>query len=316
MVLGALFAVFVTGCGRGQQTEVRLALNPWPGTEFLYLAKEKGFLTDEKLNVRLVEYPSLSDCRVAFESGHADAMACTPIEVLLARENAQRSSQIVLVADYSDGADVILARSDLASVPALRGHRVGLELGSLGAFMLDRALNSHGLKLSDVEMVSCAQDSMEAALAAGTVDAIVTYPPTSVRLEAGGKVRRVFTSAEIPGEIVDVVAVDPAILLREPELQARLRRAFQRALDYAREHPQEAYALMGRREGISAAEFQQALVGIRVVDAAGQDVFFNPKGSLLHSLGHVDNTLRMAGQLRGNKALAELLPPAVPATAK
>ena len=41
------------------------------------------------------------------------------------------------------------------------------ELGSLGVFMLARALESAGLKLSDVEMVSCAPDDMPAAIASG-----------------------------------------------------------------------------------------------------------------------------------------------------
>ncbi|MEO6752322.1 MAG: ABC transporter substrate-binding protein, partial [Chthoniobacteraceae bacterium] len=125
--IGALFAMFTAGCGDARQSELRIAINPWPGSEFLYLAKEKGFLAAERLNVRLVEYSSLSDCRVAFESGQVDAMTGTLIDVLMARENSQRISQIVLVSDYSDGADVILARPDITSVPALKGRRVGLE---------------------------------------------------------------------------------------------------------------------------------------------------------------------------------------------
>lgn len=60
-LLGAFFALFASRCGRGQPSELRLTLNPWPGSEFLYLAKEKGFLAAEKVNVRRVKYSSLSD---------------------------------------------------------------------------------------------------------------------------------------------------------------------------------------------------------------------------------------------------------------
>ena len=51
-LLGLLRALFASGCGRGERTELRLAINPWPGSEFLDLAKEKGFLAQEGLNVR------------------------------------------------------------------------------------------------------------------------------------------------------------------------------------------------------------------------------------------------------------------------
>jgi len=194
-------------------------------------------------------------------------------------------------------------------VAALKGHRVGLELGSLGGFMLGRALELQGLKLSDVQLVSCTPGNLETALASGEIDAAVTYPPTSIRLEAGGKVRRVFSSAEIPGEVVDIVAVDAPLLRRDPELPARLRRALQQAQEYTRAHPQEAYAMMARREGISAAEFEQALAGIQLVDAAGQRAFFGPTGSLPRSLRDVDRMLRTTGQLHKNIPLADLLPP-------
>lgn len=294
---GVLLAFFVSGCSRADRTELRIAMSPWPGYDFLFLAQEKGFLAEEGVNVRFVEYPLLSDCRVAFESGQVDAMACTLIEVLQARENSQRSPQVALVTDYSNGADVILGRADLTSLAALNGRRVGLELGSLGVFMLARALESAGMKLSDVEMVSCVPGEMQAAIVSGAVDAVVTYPPTSVHVEAGGQVRRLFSSAEIPGEVVDVVAVDAPRLQRDPELPARLSRAMQRALDYARIHQQEAYAFMAQREGISGAEFEQALEGVQLVEVAGQKAFLGSEGSLQRSLRDVGRTLRETGQL-------------------
>jgi len=304
---GAFVAMVASGCDQAPQRELRLAINPWPGYEFLYLAQQKGFFEQEKCNVRLIEYASMSDCRMAFENGQVDAMACSLIEVLQARENSKRLPQIAVVTDYSNGADVIMAHSHFASLSALKGHRVGLELGSLGDFMLYRALELHGMQLSDVKLVSCTPENLEAALANGEIEAAVTYPPTSVHLEAGGQMRRLFSSAEIPGEVVDVVAVDAPVLQRDPELPARLSRALQRAQEYARAHPQDAYAIMGQRQGISAAQFEQALGGIRLVDVAGQKAFFGAQGSLLRSLGQVDRTLRSAGHLHTPLVLADLV---------
>jgi NitT/TauT family transport system substrate-binding protein len=307
-VAGVLLALFVGGCKPADRTELRIATNPWAPCEFLYLAKERGFFAAEGLEVRLVEHASLSDCRVAFANGQVDAMTGSLVDVLQARENSPRSPQVALVTDYSNGADMILGRAELNSVADLKGRRVGIELGSLSVFMLARALERAGLKLNDVEMVSCAPDEMKAAMISGSVDAVVTYPPTSVGIEAGGQVRRLFSSAEIPGEVVDVLAVDAAWLQRDPSLPARLARVMQRALDEARAHPQAAYTFMGQREGLSGAEFEQALGGIQLVDAAGQQAFLGQRGSLQRSLQDVDRVLRETGQIHGTRSLAELLP--------
>jgi NitT/TauT family transport system substrate-binding protein len=300
LAAGTLLVLFAGGCGRGDRAELRLAMSPWPGYEFLYLAQEKGFFDKEGLNAHIVEYASLNDSRVAFESGHVNVLGCTLIEVLQARDHG-RSPQIVLVTDYSKGADVILARTNLASMAELKGRRVGLELGSLGTFMLARAQQRAGLNLYDVQTVSCLPDRMQAALAENRVDAVVAYPPVSVVLEAGGQVRRVFSSAEIPGEVVDVLAADELTLRENPGLALRVARVFQRALDYTRAHPEDAYKIMAQREGLSAAQFEPTLQGVQLVDAAGQSAFLGPTGSLVRSLKAVDDAMREASRIESRQ---------------
>lgn len=297
LLLALLTCLLLSSC-RPSTTEIRLAMNPWPAYEFLYLAKAKGFFAEENLPVRLVEYSSLSDSRVALESGQVDAVVCTLVEVLLARDHTHRAPDIALVVDYSDGADVILARTNVPTLAALKGKKVGLESGTLGVFMLAKALGHGGLELKDVLMQPCLPDRMLDELKAGTLDAVVTYPPTSVSVEASGVARRLFSSKEIPGEVVDVVAVEASVLERNPELPARLARVFQRALDYSRAHPQEAHEFMARREGLSAQEFAKALEGIRLVDAAGQRAFLGSTGSLERTLRQVERVLIQTGQVR------------------
>jgi NitT/TauT family transport system substrate-binding protein len=305
-----------SGCRPTERFELRVAINPWPGSEFLYLAKEKGFFAEEGVHVRMVEYSSLGDCRVAFENGEVDAMTGTLIEVIQARENSKRSPQVAVVTDYSNGADMILGPSGMTSLADLKGRRVGLELGSLGVFMLARSLEIAGLKLSDLQMIACAPEEMPAAIDGGKVDAVVTYPPTSMRIEAGGRMRRLFSSADIPGEVVDVLAVDAPWIQRDPALPVRLARAMQRALDFAQAHPKDAYAIMGQREGLSAEEFAKALQGVQLVDAAGQRAFLGPGGSLQGSLRDMERILRETGQLHGIQPTASPLPPTGPVVGK
>jgi NitT/TauT family transport system substrate-binding protein len=280
--------------------ELRIGINAWPGYEFLYLARQKGLFAAEGVDVEVVEFNSLPDARRAFERGQIDGLGTTVIEVLQARSHSERPLQIVRVVDYSDGADVVLARGGIQSVADLRGKRVGVELASLGVYVLARALETGGLSLGEVQAVPSDQLSMEEAFASGELDAVVTYPPSSVRLSREARAATVFTSASIPGEVIDVLAVDARVAAERPGDVVALLRGFERALAYARTHPDDAYAIMAAREGITAQEFAAVLAdGVRLVDGAAQAQYFAPGGSLDRVIDASDRYLRAVGQLDG-----------------
>lgn len=230
------------------------------------------------------------------------------IEVLQVREHTPRSPQIVQVVDYSDGADMILARPGISSVAGLRGARVGVELASLGVYMLARALEQAGLSLADVEQVSMDRSTMQDSLARGNLDAVVTYPPTSVQLRRDGKAIASFSSADIPGEVIDVVAVERDVNEHRSRDTAALLRAYHRAVAYAARHPEEAEIIMAEREGISPAEFREALTrGIRLVSEADQAAYLQPGGRLSAVVDNSDRVLRQSGQISGPDRRSDVL---------
>ncbi len=301
LLLAAIALAFVSaGCSPSSSTPVRIGINAWPGYEFLYLAQEKGFYKQEGVAVRLVEFSSLSDARRAYERGQIDGFGTTVIEVLQAREYSTRSPQIVQVIDYSNGADMILARPGTTSMAGLRGKRIGVELGSLGVCVLLRALEKAGMALPDVQAVSMDQASMESAFTKGEIDAVVTYPPTTVKLLRDASAQRVFTTAEIPGEVVDVIAIEAQVCRERSKAVQAVLRAYHRALAYAQTNPADAHAIMARREGISVEEFRETLTdGVKLVSAADQQDYLKPGGRLWRVIAASDRALRHAGQIKG-----------------
>jgi NitT/TauT family transport system substrate-binding protein len=279
---------------------LRIGINAWPGYEFLYLAQEKGFYRDAGVDVRLVEFNSLADARRAYERGQIDGLGATVIEVLQAREQPGRDLQVVAVVDYSDGADVVLARPEFTAPATLRGARIGVELGSLGVYVLVRALEHQQLSLADVKMVSLDQSAMEHAFAVGELDAVVTYPPVSLSLLKDGKAKPIFTSAQIPGEVVDVIAIDETVAQIRTDQVTRLLGAFQRAVAYTATNTTEAHRIMAAREGLSPADFAAALSdGIRLVEVARQAEFLRPGGTLTAVVDRVDQIMRASKQISG-----------------
>lgn len=308
VVLVTLVAAVASGCGRREP--LRIGLNAFPSYEFLYLADVKGFYRDEGLDARVLEFGSLSDTRRAYERGQLDVMAGTVIEALVVRDQSARSPRIVRVINYSNGADVLLAQPWITSGAALRGARVGVELAALPVYVLGRGLEALGLRLADIKTSSTDQTAMEDAFRRGELDALVTYPPAALSLTRDLKTTTLFSSADVPGEIVDVIVVEDETARARPRDIAALLRAHDRARRFAREHPAEAHAIMARREGISPEEFAASLSnGVVLVGADEQAPYFGPNGRLAGVIGRAERLLRDAGQLSRPSRSTDLVSP-------
>lgn len=262
-----------------ERTELRIAINPWPGYEFAFLAQQLGYFEEEGVRVRLIELSSLGDARRAFERGQADGFFGTIVELVHAEQHSPRTPVSIMAVNVSLGADMILARADIGSVPELRGRRVGVENGSLGVYVLARALELHGMDWSDIEAVHVPTFQSAKVFELGEIDAAVIYPPMSHEIERAGSSRRVFTSSEIPGEVLDLFAMcRVANRERRHEVDAFCR-AFFRAQRFAAEHPEIAYPMMAARQSVSVDEFVASITdGIRILGESDQAAYFGAGG--------------------------------------
>ncbi len=300
LVAPLLAATLLLSCGGAERPPLSLGVNPWPGYEYFYLAQELGFFADAGVDARIVEFTSLADTRRAYERGQLDGMFATLVELLQARQNCARVPQVVLVTDYSNGGDALIAGPGLAGLQDLRGRRVGVEPGSLNCFLLARALETAGLAYEDVLSVPMSPLAMADALQKGSVDAVVAYPPVSLELLADPARRLLFSSADIPGEVVDVLLVDAQVLAGRGREVERLLAAYERALAWGQAHPAEAFAIMARREGLEPHEFEDILENdIRVVGLDGQAPFFVPGGLIERACAGTEAVLRKAGHIDG-----------------
>lgn len=293
-LLGVLAGL--AGCSRHEP--LRIGLNMWPGYEFLFLAEQLGYYHEEGVEVQIVDFTSLADARRSFERGQIDGLGTTVVEVMLATEASANPLTIVSVVDYSDGADVILARTGFPDLASLKGHRIGVELGSICVYVLARGLELSGMSMADIIPVSKDQTSMEADLRAGVIDAVVTYPPSSLAIQKDPAYTTVFTSKKTPREIVDVIAFGGSTINQRPKDVAAVLRAFNRAQDYYFTHKAEALKIMGKREGVTPEEFDLALNdGMGVVTASGQAAYLR-EGALTPIITRTGEVLQQTKLLR------------------
>lgn len=278
----AALVLVLGGCMRDPEPPLRIGTNVWIGSEPLYLARELGYL--DRNAVQLVEYPSASEVSRAFRNQAIDGMVISLDELFVLAVDGLRP-RIVAIVDVSHGADVVVGRGALQKMTDLKGKRIAVESGALGAFVLARALTLNGMQASDVSMVHLESNEHPAAFKEGRVDGAVTFDPYRTQLLAAGA-RTLFDSSQIPGEIVDLLAVRNSVIEKNPRAVDALLQGWFKALDYLRHDPIDAAARMAAREQISAEQFQHALQGLR----------FPSKGENLAMLAGPTPSLKASGR--------------------
>lgn len=257
----ALFAL--VACS--QQPSLRVGTNIWPGYEPGYLAEELGYFGRQP--VEMVLLPSAAEVIRAYRNRAIDVAALTLDEALLIAESMP-GQRIILITNYSNGGDVILAHPEFTSLEDLRGQRIGVEHTALGAYILARALEISGLSVEDVTVVPVPLDEHEDAYHSRRVDAVVTFEPRRSRLIAAGAVN-VFDSREIPGEVVDALITNVEVIDSKSAALGALVQGWLRARDFMKAEPLEAARLVAPRQQLEPADFIEALEGIELPDRAG-----------------------------------------------
>ena len=253
-------ALALGGCAREPESALRIGTNVWIGSEPLYLARELGYLNPKA--VQLVEYPSASEVLRAFRNQAIDGMVISLDELFgLAVDGLQ--PRVILVVDVSHGADAVVGRAGMRSMKDLRGKRVAVEGGALGAYVLSRALAKNGMRASDVKVVHLESNEQPSAFEKGEVDGAVTFDPYRDQLLRGGA-KTLFDSTQIPGEIVDLVAVRSSVLDRQPKEMESLLKGWLKAIDYLKREPKDAARRMGIRQQTTGEQFLKALQGLHI----------------------------------------------------
>jgi len=297
LYLLVLFSLFLSSCSKTPPAALRIGINAWPGYEYLTLADQLGYYKDEGLKVKLIPFQTLADGRRAFEKGHIDIMAGTLMELYSAREVAGINPVVFLVADFSNGGDMLLAHKDIVNVAGLKGKKLGLEAGSVDVLTAASALASAQLSFNDVTLVSLPQPNNVKALLAGDIDAAQTYPPFATEALANPNIIRLFDTSQTPGDIIDVLFAHQSILAsREGDL-AKVARAFERAIQYQDSHYEDAIARMAKREGLTPAEFIDALSGLEIISQKDQAAYLK-EGKLLELLKSTHTALASIGVIQ------------------
>lgn len=304
--LAIVLLSFSACTGNKKLEKVRIGLNSWPGYEFLYLAHVKGFFKEQGIETQIIEFNSLGDARRAFERGQVDVLGTTVVELLLSRYQSSKSAQAFFVTDFSAGADVVIGQSGINSMKDLKGKKVGVEIGTVTLAILSRALESHQMELSDVELVKVDPETMTSLFAEKKVSAITTYPPFSISILKSKGAKKLFSTQEIPGEIVDILMADKEYIQKNKNAIVAIVNGFEKARLYAQSDGSDGMEIMAKRERITKADFEDTFrQGVTVVPREDQARLYFGNEKFQSLVEQTDLILRKANMVSGEKRTQE-----------
>jgi NitT/TauT family transport system substrate-binding protein len=208
-------------------------------------------------------------------------------DALVTGSSGAKSVGIVLN-DYSNGNDMVVAQPKIKNVAGLKGKKVGVEVGFISHLMLINALKSAGLTDKDVELVNVPTDQTPQTLKAGDVSAIVAWQPNSGQAlkEVPGS-KAIFTSANVPGLIYDALYVSPKSLKERRADWLKVAKVWFRIADFLKkpENVDEAAKIMAARVGLSADDYKPLMKGTHFLDLAGNVETYKKGDSLMSIYG-------------------------------
>jgi NitT/TauT family transport system substrate-binding protein len=259
---------------------LKIGYSDWPGWVAWQVAIDKGWFKEAGVAVNF-EWFDYSASMNAFTAGKIDAVTMTNGDALVTGAGGGKSVMILLT-DYSNGNDMIVGKPGIKSLKDLKGKKVAVEVGFVEHLLLLNGLKKAGMKESDVTLVNAPTNEMPQMLASGDVAAVGAWQPISGQsMKTVPGARPIYTSADEPGLIYDVLAVNPASAKSRRADWQKVVKVWDRVVHYINDPKTQpdAVKIMAARVGLEPAAYLPLLKGTKLLDLAeGKKIYVKGPG--------------------------------------
>jgi NitT/TauT family transport system substrate-binding protein len=254
---------------------LQIGYSDWPGWVAWEVAIEKGWFKEAGVDVEFqwFDYVASMD---AFAAGQLDAVPMTNGDTLVTGATGGMGVMII-INDYSNGNDMVVGQPGISSLADLKGKDVGVEVGFVDHLLLLNGLEKYGMTESDVNLINVPTNETPQVLASGDVAAIVAWQPNSGQaLDQVPGSSPIYSSADEPGLIYDVLAVNPSSLSQRRAEWSKVVDVWYRTVDYILDPATQADAvsIMAARVGVTSAEYLPFLKGTKILTLAEAKAIF------------------------------------------
>ncbi|MEO1729808.1 MAG: putative urea ABC transporter substrate-binding protein [Pseudomonadota bacterium] len=232
---------------------------PWP------YADQSGIVAkwEEKygIEINFVQVNDYVESVNQYTAGQLDGVTVANMDALTIPAAGGKDTSAIIVGDYSNGNDGILLKGS-DSVATLKGKSINLVELSVSHYLLARALEGADLAMTDVNTVNTSDADIAGAFTSSDVTAAVAWNPQLTTMKQVDGANLIFSSADIPGEIVDLLVVDTALVKANPKLGKALAGIWYETMAVMQQDSEEgqaARAAMAKLAGATTEMFEEQL---------------------------------------------------------
>ena len=217
-----------------------------------------------------------------YTAGTFDAVTITNMDALSIPAAGGVDTTAIVTGDFSNGNDAVILKNQ-ADLAAIKGQNINLVEFSVSHYLLARALESKQLAEKDIKVVNTSDADLAAAYKTQEVTAVVTWNPIVSEILGSPDARKVFDSSQIPGEIMDLMVVNTAVLKDNPDFGKALVGIWYETIAKMNAEGAEGKAAreaMAKASGTDLAGFDGQLASTKLFDKAADAEAFTQSAAV------------------------------------
>ena len=317
LLSGLALAAFVAGgtsvAQAQEKTDFKVAWSIYVGWMPWGYASDTGIVKKwaEKygITIEVTQFNDYVESMNQYTAGAFDAVTLTNMDGLSIPAAGGVDTTAVIVGDFSNGNDAVILK-DKATLADLKGQPVNLVEYSVSHYLLARALESAGMSEKDVNVVNTSDPDMVGAFQTPDVTAMVTWNPMVAEILKLPDAHKVFDSTQIPGEIIDMMVANTAVLKDNPNFGKALAGIWydtMAAMTATTPEGAAARTAMGVASGTDLAGFEAQLAATKLFDKPADAVAFTASPDLEKTMDLVRTFLFDKGLLGSGAASADVI---------
>jgi len=245
---------------------LKIGYSDWPGWVAWQVAIDKGWFKDAGVDVKF-EWFDYSASMDAFTAGKLDGVFMANGDALVTGAGGGRS-KMILITDYSNGNDMIIAKPGIKTLTDLKGKKVAVENGLVEHLLLRNGMKKAGMKAGDIEIVNAKTNEMPQVLPSKDISAVGAWEPIAGQArKAVPGAKAIYTSADEPGLIYDALSVNPSSAKERKADWQKVVGVWGKVVNYIEDPATQADAvkIMAARSGSTPAEYLPLLKGTKLL---------------------------------------------------
>jgi len=214
------------------------------------------------LTIKIVQINDYVSSIEDFSKAKFDGCVMTNMDAFTMPAASGLDSTALILGDYSNGNDAIVLKNS-TEFADLKGRNINLVEFSVSHYLLLRALEKHKMTARDVKIVNTSDADIVGVLKKPNITAATLWnPQLSFVVGQQLNVRKLFSSKQIPGEIIDMMVVNTEVLKANPDLGKALVGAWFETLQIMSKNTPEGKAArtyMATNAGTTLADYDTQL---------------------------------------------------------